>query len=313
MGKSNTSKKKNHIRKTMKMNCHPSNKLTVHENTCYTKETLLVIRDAYNKNHNDKIRSSNPHKIWNILRKKLTKCEKEDCWLNEINNPKQKQELDNLLFSPDRPNSWDSNPNAWLSNYDISAVLKQYEISYPNFKLLGPSAIDYDNKPYGDDKCVWDDLCRLSLQDLLNRGKTKIGVVFNLDKHDEPGSHWVAMFIDLDESLLFYYDSAMNAVPHQISKLKKEIIKQGKKLVNPIHFRYIQNEYSHQKTNTECGMFCLFFIITFLTKQLDDHFLVVMNNRKTQLNIKDVIRLFTKPGINDQLMESYRDVYFNIK
>ena len=35
----------------------------------------------------------------------------------------------------------------------------------------------------------------------------KIGVIFNLDKHDQSGSHWVAMFIDLENKFFFYFDS----------------------------------------------------------------------------------------------------------
>jgi len=315
MVQSNYSKKnKKKYNRTIKMNCHPRNKgKHINKDSCYTKEALVAIRDAYNKNHPDKIQTSHPKKIWNMLRLKMDHCEKEDCWLNEIKDPKQKQELDNLLFSPDKPNSWKNEPNAWLSNFDIEAVLKQYEVSHPEFKLLGPSAIDYDAKPYGDDKCVWNGLCRLSLQDLKNRGKTKVGIIFNLDKHNEPGSHWVSMFIDMDQSILFYYDSAVNAVPRQVNKLKKEIIKQGKKLDEPIFFNYIQNDYSHQQTNTECGMFSLFFIITFLTYKVDEHFHSVVKGGQNTLTAKDVIRIFTKPGLTDELMTTYRKIYFNEK
>jgi hypothetical protein len=121
------------------------------------------------------------------------------------------------------------------------------------------------------------------------------------------------MFVDMDQSLIFYYDSAVNAVPRQINKLKKEIMKQGKKLDNPILFKYIQNDYNHQKTNTECGMFSIFFVVTFTTHNLDDHFQTIMKGGKKQLTIKDIIHIFTKPGINDDLMTSYRKIYFNEK
>ena len=303
-------------RMKQKMNCNPvvKNK-TISNNTCYTKDALIQLRDSYNKNHSDKIHTSNSKKLWNSFRNKLDHCSNEDCWLDEIKEPKLKQQLDDILFSPDRPNSWDKNPVSWLSNYDIGGVLKQYELAHPDFKLLGPSAIDYDEEPYGEkDKCVWNDLCRLSLQNLYDHGKRKLGIVFNLDKHDEPGSHWVSLFIDLDEGLIFYYDSALNAVPRQVSKLKREIIKQGKQMETPIHFKYMQNDYAHQNTNTECGMFCLFFIITFLTKELemqqnDDS----MIGGKKRVTTKDVIKIFTKPGISDSLMMTYRNKYFNHK
>jgi|TARA_B110000008_G_scaffold182056_1_gene181081 hypothetical protein len=302
-------------KKNIKMNCNPTVKnKTISSNTCYTKNALIQLKEQYNKHHSDKITATTSKKIWNSLRQKLDHCSKEDCWLDEIKEPKLRQQLDDILFSPDRPNSWDKNPVSWLSNYDIGAVLKQYETAYPEFKLLGPSAIDYDVKPQGEnDKCVWNDLCRLSLQNLYNRGKRKLGIVFNLDKHDEPGSHWVSLFVDLDESLIFYYDSAMNAVPRQVSKLKREIIKQGKNLETPIHFKYMQNEYSHQNTNTECGMYCLFFNITFLTKHLELQDNELMIGGKKKLSTNDVIKIFTKPGINDNLMIDYRNKYFNKK
>ena len=293
-------------KKNIKMNCNPNVKnKRISTNTCYTKDALLELKEHYNKNNHDKINTSNPEKIWNTFRKKLDHCPKEDCWLNEIKDKKLRQQLDDILFSPDRPSSWDKNPVSWLSNYDIAAVLKQYELAYPDFKLLGPSAIDYDSKPYGENgKCVWNDLCRLSLQNLIYRNKRKLGIIFNLDKHNEPGSHWVSLFVDLNEGLIFYYDSAMNAVPRQVSKLKRELIKQGKKLSTPIHFNYMQNEYAHQTTNTECGMYCLFFIITFLTKQIESQTLKTTN---------DVVNIFTKPGIDDTLMIDYRNKYFNKK
>jgi hypothetical protein len=43
------------------------------------------------------------------------------------------------------------------------------------------------------------------------------------------------------------------------------MIEQGKELSRPIHFKFIQNyPKTHQYSNTECGMYSLFFIITFL-------------------------------------------------
>ena len=39
-------------------------------------------------------------------------------------------------------------------------------------------------------------LCEFSLKDTMQNNKTKIGIIFNLDKHNKPGSHWVAMFIN---------------------------------------------------------------------------------------------------------------------
>ena len=264
--KTKTNRKKHN--KTIKLNCHPNNKNKINKDTCYTKEALLIIRNAYNKSHSDKIKTKNPKKIYNALRKRLSHCEKEDCWMNEIQESRVRYELDHLLFAPDSPGEWKQNPTSWLSNYDISDVLQQYEMSHPEFMLLGPSPINYDTV-LNNKKCVWEDLCRLSLKDLLARNKTKLGIVFNLDKHDDPGSHWISLFVDSDEHKIIYYDSAVNSCPKEVDQLIHDICRQGKELDIPIKYDVIKNNYSHQTTNTECGMYSIFFIITMLTGKLD--------------------------------------------
>ena len=317
--KSKNNKKRSYRRKQThknlkKMNCNPvSDKVNV-PGSCYTEKALNLIRNAYNKNHDDKIKETNSKELVRELRTRLDECPREDCWLKEIKDDDTRRQLDNIIFAPDRPNEWDKNPVSWLSNYDIAAVLKQYEKSHPKFKLLGPSPIDYNTILPDNNKCVWDDLCRLSLQNLSYRNKRKLGVVFNLDKHDGPGTHWVSMFIDLDNKIIFYYDSAMNAVPREVLKLKKEIMNQGKELDKPIDFRYIQNEYAHQSTNTECGMYSLFFIITFLTQKINHNIKKELQlGGSKKLSIEKIIDIFTKPGINDEMMINFRNKYFNKK
>ena len=317
MGKSikrrnNKRKKSKSRRKTKKMNCNPGSKSAI-KGSCYTEHALNHIKAAYNKRHEEKITSTTPKEIWNDLRNVLTECPREDCWLQQIKDDETRRQLDEIIFAPDRPNEWDKNPVAWLSNYDIGAVLRQYEKSHPQFKLLGPSAIDYDTI-IDDGKCVWNDLCRLSLQNLIYRNKRKLGVVFNLDTHDGPGTHWVSMFIDLDKKVIYYYDSALNAVPQQVSKLKRELIKQGKELDEPIHFDYMQNSVSHQSTNTECGMFCLFFIITLLTERLDTSInRELYGGGRKKKDFFELLDVFNKKGLNDDMMIDFREKYFNKK
>ncbi len=149
---------------------------------------------------------------------------------------------------------------------------------------------------------------------MVRRNKRKLGIVFNLDDHDGPGTHWVSMFVDLDEKIIFYYDSALNAVPHEISKLKREIIKQGKKLEQPIHFDYMQNDVAHQTTNTECGMYSIFFIITLLTEKVDSQInRDLYGGGKRKKKISELLRIFKTPGLNDDMMTRFRTKYFNKK
>jgi len=310
-----TRNKRQSHNKTLKMNCHPNNKDKLHGDTCYTPDALLQIRDAYNQSHSKKIKGSRPTTIYKKLREKLSHCEKEDCWMDQIQDKNVKYELDRLLFAPDSPADWKKNPTSWLSNYDIRDVLRQYEMAHSNFKLLGPSSIDYDTV-LSDGKCVWDDLCRLSLHDLHSRNKRKLGIVFNLDKHHEPGSHWISLFVDSDEGKIIYYDSAVNPCPKEVDRLIAEICKQGSALEEPIHYDVVKNKYSHQSTNTECGMYSIFFIITMLTNKLHKRVHNEIHGggnkfNRNKLSMKDKIKLFTGPGLNDTMMKTFRKIYFN--
>ena len=310
--KNKANKQKKKQTKKHRMTCHPAQEKRKNkvQGTCYTTDALQDIREAYNKHHKDKISENDPKEIAHQLRKKLGKsCSQEDCWLEEIQDGEKRRQLNELLFAPDRPKEWEKAPTTWLSNYDIADVLRQYEVAYPEFKLLGPSAIDYDYKEEGG-KCVWEELCRLSLKEVMQHGKTKLGVIFNLDKHDGPGTHWVAMFIDLDENMIIYYDSAANPEPPEISRLKNEVITQAKQLDPPKKMKLVKNAIAHQSSNTECGMFCLFFIITCITRKLEP---AIKDKLKTSDKIDNttLLRIFTKPGINDHMMMEYRDIYFN--
>ena len=57
------------------------------------------------------------------------------------------------------------------------------------------------------------------------------------------------------------------------------------------YFEFKQNKVSHQKKNTECGVYCLFFIIEMLKKEKPYMF---------------------EKEIPDEKMEKFRKEYFNL-
>jgi len=292
-------------KKHKKMNCSPivEGKTPVSE-SCYTKDTLIKIRDAYNEQHStNKITIDTPHLLWLELKKRFTHCEKEDCWLENIKDESLRKKIDSMSFAPDQPVEWKNNPDEWLSNFDILEVLKQYEETYPEFKVIGPTPIDFDSD-HSDkqDECVWKDLCDFSLQRWIDKKKTKIGIVFNLDKHTEEGSHWIALFIDIDEHFVFFLDSAGYHMPKEVKAFVKRLGKQGEKLRSPITFKIYENgRFKHQYGDSECGMYCLFFLITMLTKKIGEK----------RYNHTQLIRMFKQKRISDKYIFNYRDVYFN--
>ena len=287
----------------MKMNCSPAvDKISV-GHSCYTPKILLMIRDAYNKDHAepDKITESDPTKLWVALNSRFVQCRKEDCWLNEIKDAQLRRRIDRYIFAPDKPYEWKKNPNEWLSNYDILNVLEQYEQTHLHFEFIGPTPIDFDKNVNG--KCVYNELCTFNLLNQLKRKKTAIGVIFNLSPHTSSGSHWVSLFIDTKARIIFYFDSAGAKIPDEIAVFVERVQSQVRAMNQRDYAFYENCPKEHQMGNTECGMYSLFFIITMLTGKT--------RLSKGVLSTRRKIHLFKHRTIPDKYVEKYRNVYFN--
>lgn len=297
--------------KIQQMNCSPEVKgKSVSENSCLTPDLLLKIKNKYNEDHpNNAIISKDPRIIWTDLNTRLSAegCKKEDCWLKELDDENLRKNIEMHIFAPDMPSDWKSNPDEWLSNFDIDNVLKQYEETYPDFKFMGPTTMDFDTKlKEKGGQCVEEEICKLHLKTDIGKGFKKFACVVNLDKHWQSGSHWVSLFVDTDAKIIFYFDSAGSyRTPKEILSLIERIKTQGKELDNPIDFIFHTNGNLHHQTgNTECGMYAIFFVITMLTHKTPYH-------KDKVLTIQDKIDLFTKQRIPDEVIFDYRDLYFN--
>lgn len=269
--------------------------------TCYTPHILNTIKDAYNKaNPNDAIVASEPSDIWHALHSKLDHCEKEDCWLNVIADTKLRKQIDRYVFAPDKPPEWNADPNAWLSNYDIMNVLEQYETAHSDFNFIGPTPIDFDAKPTPNGKCVWNELCTFDLEAQMKKGYTQFGIIFNTDDHLGGGEHWVSLYIDVPHKIAFYFDSANGETPTEIVAFVTRVQKQAKRM--GMKLAYTRNHTKHQQSNTECGMYSLFFIITMLTCKVEGK----------PISKPARLKLFHgKKRIPDKYIQKYRNIYFN--
>jgi hypothetical protein len=289
-----TKKRHKSLESFVKLNCSPINKSVNQHFTCYTDEDLQKLRNMWNARHPDRpIQTNNSKEIWEHLKAYYTNvCNKESCWVRQMTkNTKMEQELLDA-FAPESPKEWKKNPNEWLSSIDILEVMNQYEKKYKCFEFLGPSPIDYDtHQLYGE--CVWEELCHFKIVDQIKNGKTKIGIIFNLDPHYKGGSHWVSLFINVKKSTIFFFDSAGDAIPSQIKKFVDTVTKQGLELENPIHFKFDENHpVEHQYKNTECGIYSLFFLIHMLEDKITGHYL------KTHI-------------LKDEYMQKFRKIYYN--
>jgi hypothetical protein len=279
--------------------------------SCFTKDAIQTITAAHNKNNpalhiSDRL---SPTEKWTKLKEtmgRIPHCEQDKCWLKNIPlREHDKKLLQAQLFVPPKPSEWSKYPNTWLTNFDIENVLNQYEKSHPAFRFIGPSPIDYDTKT-NSANCVCNNLCNFSIDENLKKGKTKIGVVFNLDPHNKGGSHWVAMFIDLEDKFVFYFNSTGENIQPLLKKFKDTIVGQGVKRLGKMDYHV--NTYEHQKTNTECGMYCLYFIITCLLRETD--IFVDADGTGKKMDTAQLVEYFTEKRIPDKLVEDYRGELF---
>ena len=283
--------------------CTPSNKSE--DISCIPLKLLKKIARSLNKYDSDegkiKLRCSKDelHKCISDRIKGMSNCRYENCWItiNIIKNELLDNEIDlfESSFRPSIPEKWDENPNEWLSTVDINRVMEQYEKAYPNFQYMGANPIDF-NKKLRKNKCVSDELCKLNIEDIRKKGKKSIGMVFNTDPHDKSGEHWFAVYIDLygtnikKKPHIFHFDSLAKEPKDEIVNFVEDIKKQCGSLNKGKKIDFLFNDIKHQHNNTECGVYCL-------------HFLVSM------LQGKD-FKKYIKNKRSDEQMEKFRKIFF---
>ena len=239
--------------------CSPAHKkyYTMHK-TCFTKTQLFNILNKVNPAHNTPSYTSK-QKLWNIVNSYFLslscKDADESCWLNQTS-------INSDALVPKAPSHWKSDPNAWLSNFDILNVMSQYEEKYTDFKFLGVLPIDF-NDPNGFGGCVSAELCKFKIPKAFQR----FAVVYNLSPHYESGSHWVTIFFNTNPRHksfgCFYFDSNADEIPDEILEFANSIISK----VNHPKFFLHSNHIRKQFKNSECGMFCIDFLIKCLQKK----------------------------------------------
>lgn len=277
---------------TKELFCAPDRR--TNKTTCYTKDDLLFLVSSYNNKRpsNKHINLTQPkHDLWKELNNRLKhECESEWCWLEQNFIPAPfARKMMNETFRPEKPKEWDKNPFEWLTTTDIRKVMKQYEKRYPSFLFIGPVPVDCPS-------AITCPLSNLNVKLLVERmGKTKLGIVFNLDPHNKPGSHWVGLFSDFQKGKIFYFDSVGMPPPKPIrsflDKLKEEIETYHQLVFNTNkNIKILINRTRFQYGSSECGLFSMYFIISNLTGS--------------------GLQKMNKSIVNDKKMNELRNIYY---
>ena len=155
----------------------------------------------------------------------------------------------------------------WLSTTDIDRIMDQYMNFDYSFKYLGTYPSDILDLDYTLPKVTH---------------YKKLGMVLNLDPHNKPGSHWVAVYIDPLISTVEYFDSLGDLPTRNIKKVLEYLCKQLDCDLN-IHSKKFQLK------DSECGIYSVYYIVSrilgFTPNQIKENVI-----RDTQMNkYRDVL------------------------
>jgi len=235
--------------------------------TCYKASELFKIVKAYNKTVSGDRKIDIERNYKNMYSKYGEKINKylaeelkkkigldQDEWMNS-DFAKHLSEEDREIFKTEvfRPEG-PSKSEKWLNTTNIDNVLTQYEKKFKDFKYLGTMPRDFQNHEGLRHNAQY-------YKKLLSK-KPKLGMVYNTDKLGNSGEHWNALFVDLNERTIEFFDSYGESVD-----VKKEVLEHmdllesvmkeitGKKITKKI------NEHRAQYKNSECGVYSMVFIL----------------------------------------------------
>lgn len=267
--------------------------------SCFRLSDLIYMRKIWNKNHaTDKkqlIRKKDVEedgevsyeKLWIQLKDRLNSA--DDFNWNLFFRDKNLDTIQKKRFLPFIPNEWKYNPTTWLSNLNIDEIMRYYTKKYPQFYYHFALGVDLERKE--GNQCYYGNLCDFNLKDLIDNKQECFGVVLNTQSIDYSGEHWTAIFISLKRKEIIFYNSTTDTPKEEVQIfLKRKQDESAELYSEPFPIKY--NTIVHQKSNTECGMFSVYFLIQM---------------------IKDIpFETFIKdPEINDKNMICLRGVLLN--
>jgi hypothetical protein len=238
------------------------------DGSCFTLDNLIKITQKYNEHIKDKDISEIPmiyekkYLVKSLTERLSNVCNNQLCWLKqEFMQNILDDDITKHTFRPEGP----ATNLKWLNTKDINSVIEQYYKKYSDFRFFGAVPIDFDDLPVLGIKS-------LKYDNLLNNKVNRIGFVFNLDEHYKSGSHWVALYVNLQKKQIYFFDSYGIKPDKRIKKLMKRIKKSMKEMANAnkseIDLRY--NKHRHQFKNSECGVYSINFILRLLKGETFD-------------------------------------------
>lgn len=181
--------------------------------------------------------------------KAATSCGTQHCLLEKV-RANVDVEAERARIKPLGPAS----TRKWLDNSNIDVSLAQWAKAFPGFRPV-PFAMmnfaEYDNE-----------LRRFNPAAEAAQGMKMFACVLNTDHHPGRGKHWVCVFGDLRRSpwTVEYFNSSGRPPPPQMVEwmvtTRNRLRMGGRHQVDDV----VVSRRPHQEGDSECGVYCLFYI-----------------------------------------------------
>lgn len=174
--------------------------------------------------------------------------------------------------------------------------------------------------------CVSPGMCGVDLAALSARGVTLVASVVNLSHHRKKGTHWTTVLLWLPPSAaaaaaappqMVYFDSNAAPTPREIgAEWFAKLAAQAAAVWPHAPLQFRANTVERQRTNTECGMFAMYVIVSVArgawlgadanAASLD---VAACANAQTVPRMLDEL-LDPRTPLSDDIVEAYRHVLF---
>lgn len=206
---------------------------------------------------------SSKEKVDNL--KKKYNCHDESCVLEKnisikiAGRPVVEHELE-TKFKVKGP----KNTTALLSNYDIDKSMQLWTTEFKDFYPCHFAMMDFA-RTQEDFETI--DLCELFTKRARDgHYKRLFACVLNTDVSTGPGKHWVSCVVDardIKNILILYYNSAGNPPPEPVvrwmERRRKELAGLDANAGGDVEIIPV-TRVRHQNSNTECGVYSLYFV-----------------------------------------------------
>lgn len=208
--------------------------------TCLSNSSVRILKDYFQVDEFD---------INNFIEETKPKlgCDTEKCVIQQVERQLPKKESNALRkdLALNYKLKGPSDSTALLSNINIDATLTLWTRSFPKFTFTPYAMMDFAKYSHPLNSI---DLPKIS------KKYNCWACVLNTDTHYGPGQHWVCLFADFrEEPVIEYFNSTGNPPPFEVREWFKKQHNKGLKTM-------VANHRAHQKKNTECGMYVLFYI-----------------------------------------------------